>query len=439
MHALYPCAPRKLTAEGSVYAIHAGSSSDAPSTLTPQCPGRPRPHRTAAPRARRHAHTHGLLSQPISEQTNVFAAQEFGWFREVEIEFTFVPGAGGGAAVKNVLAGNADIAFANLEPLFFAADGGEKLKAVYNIYPQNVFNVVSPTSKNITKPQDLKGKRIGVYSLESGTRHNLRIILRSVGLDEKDVEVVPTGVLNFGPLLQGQVDATAATDTGLWAAQQQGLGDCTSSGPVTISIPLPMPSSSAKSFIQRAVGPLVAFLKAYKRGTQWMLAHPDEAGQLAVKHAIDGKDPQRNLAIIKLRNAATVDEHTRQHGLGWFDITLLEKVERTFRELGLTKNTSRRRSATSAWLMSRGQGTVVAAGADWIHFDVMDNHMRPQSDDRAADVRGDSPPLVDPIDVLDGQAGRPDRAGLAKAGANIITFHPEASGHVDRTLSLIRE
>jgi NitT/TauT family transport system substrate-binding protein len=296
---------------------------------------------TALPR-RVHAATPirmACWSQPISEQTNVFATQEFGWFREVEIEFTFVPGAGGGAAVKNVLAGNADIAFANLEPLFFAADGGEKLKAVYNIYPQNVFNVVSPTSKNITKPQDLKGKRIGVYSLESGTRHNLRIILRSVGLDEKDVEVVPTGVLNFGPLLQGQVDATAATDTGLWAAQQQGLGDVHL---IWARDYLNTPTDAfivSEEFYTTRRGPLVAFLKAYKRGTQWMLAHPDEAGQLAVKHAIDGKDPQRNLAIIKLRNAATVDEHTRQHGLGWFDITLLEKVERTFRELGLTKNT----------------------------------------------------------------------------------------------------
>ena len=295
---------------------------------------------TALPR-RVHAATPirmACLSQPISEQTNVFAAQEFGWFREVEIEFTFVPGARRGRR-QNVLAGNADIAFANLEPLFFAADGGEKLKAVYNIYPQNVFNVVSPTSKNITKPQDLKGKRIGVYSLESGTRHNLRIILRSVGLDEKDVEVVPTGVLNFGPLLQGQVDATAATDTGLWAAQQQGLGDVHL---IWARDYLNTPTDAfivSEEFYTTRRGPLVAFLKAYKRGTQWMLAHPDEAGQLAVKHAIDGKDPQRNLAIIKLRNAATMDEHTRQHGLGWFDIALLEKVERTFRELGLTKNT----------------------------------------------------------------------------------------------------
>ena len=278
-------------------------------------------------------------SQPISEQTNVFAAQEFGWFREAEIECTFVPGAGGGAAVKNVLAGNADIAFANLEPLFFAADSGEMLKAVYNIYPQNVFNVVSPTSKHITKPQDLKGKRLGVYSLESGTRHNLRIILRSVGLDEKDVEVVPTGVLNFGPLMQGQVDATAATDTGLWAAQQQGLGEVHI---IWARDYLNTPTDAfivSEEFYTTRREPLAAFLKAYKRGTQWMLDHPDEAAQLAVKHAIDGKEPQRNLAIIKLRNAATVDEHTRQHGLGWFDIALLEKVERTFRELGLTKNT----------------------------------------------------------------------------------------------------
>jgi len=278
-------------------------------------------------------------SQPISEQTNVFAAQEFGWFREAEIEFTFVPGAGGGAAVKHVLAGNADIAFANLEPLFFAADSGEKLTAVYNIYSQNVFNVVSLASKNITKPQDLKGKRIGVYSLESGTRHNLRIILRSVGLEEKDVEVVPTGILNFGPLMQGQVDATAATDTGLWAAQQQGLGDVHI---IWARDYLNTPTDAfivSEEFVTTRREPLVAFLKAYKRGTQWMLDHPDEAAQLAVKHAIDGKDPQRNLAIIKLRNAATVDEHTRQHGLGWFDMTLLEKVERTFRELGLTKNT----------------------------------------------------------------------------------------------------
>lgn len=274
-------------------------------------------------------------SQPLSEQTNIFAGQEFGWFREAGIDFTFVPGAGGGAAVKHLLAGNADIAFANIEPLLFAVDKGEKLKAVYNIYPQNAFNVVSLQDKNIARPQDLKGKRVGVYSLESGTRHNLRIILRAVGLDESDVEVLPTGVLNFGPLMQGQVDATAATDTGLWLAQQRGLGEV---NVIWARDYLNTPTDVfivTDDYYQGRREQLRSFLRVYRRGTQWMLDHPEEAAQLAVKYAINGKDPHQNLEIIKIRNASSISDSTEQHGLGWFDLELLERVERTFRELGL--------------------------------------------------------------------------------------------------------
>ena len=277
-------------------------------------------------------------SGPLAEQSNVYAAQEFGWFAEQGLEFEFVPGAGGGDALKHILAGNADIAFANLEPMLFALDQGTRLRAVWNIYPENVFNVVSLRASGITRPEDLKGRRVGVYSQASGTRYNLMVILRSVGMRESDVETVATGIGNFAPLMEGKVDALAATDTGLWAAEQQGLGE---THVIWARDYLNTPTDAfivTEEVYQTRKDVLRRFLHAYRQGTQWMLDRPEEAAALASRYATDGQDPRRSLEIIKLRNASTVNEGTRRHGLGWFDLDVLRQVESTFYELGLTKS-----------------------------------------------------------------------------------------------------
>ena len=274
-------------------------------------------------------------NKPITEVTPLLVDEDKGFYRAQGLALEYVPGSGSADAVRNILSGQADVAFCDPGTFFAAVDKGEPLRAIYDIYPQNVFNVVSLKGSGITKPSDLKGRKVGVYSLASGTRQALQVLLHTAGLAESDVTVVVTGVLNFAPLMQGQVDATAATDTGLLVGQRRGLPEV---NVMEVGKYLPVSSDLfvvREETYQKKRALLQRFLRGYAQAAAWMMQHPDEAAQLATKRAIDGTDPGLNLGIIKLRNAASVSELTRRNGLGAMDVPSLQAAADAYRKLGL--------------------------------------------------------------------------------------------------------
>lgn len=274
-------------------------------------------------------------SKPISEITNLLAEPDKGFFKAQGIDLGYVSGTGGGSAIRNMLAGAAEVAFTDPASFYQALDKGEPLVAIYNIYPQNVFNVVAPVGRGIAKAEDLKGKTIGVYSLSSGTRQNLQVLLHQVGLTEADVTIKPTGLLNFAPVIQGQVDATAATDTGLYVGRLKGLGEVNVIE-VRDSLNVPSDMFVVTEAYYVANKPLLRrFLVGYRDSAAWMIAAPEEAAEIAVTRSINGRDPAVNLEIIKIRNLSAQSETTAAKGLGHFDIDLLQQGADTFHELGL--------------------------------------------------------------------------------------------------------
>ncbi len=277
-------------------------------------------------------------SPRLAEQANIYVSEEKGFFKAEGIDMEWIPGQGSGDALKNVIAGNADIAFVGPEAILFAADKGSRLKAVYDIYPQNVFNVFSLKKANITKPQDLRGKKVGVISMASGTRYNLATILAVNGMSEKDVELVALGMNAAPAIIEGKVDAMAAIDSILLGMQAAGLG------PVNViwardylNVSCDLFTVEEKNFSSKK-DLYTRFLRGYRKGVDDMIKNPADAAEIAMKYSIDGKDLSRVTENIKLRVASSQSAFTQQHGLGWIDVGPLQVCAKVYKDAGFVKN-----------------------------------------------------------------------------------------------------
>jgi len=142
-----------------------------------------------------------------SQSAAVASAIQEGIYKRYNLDVTLHAGGPNVDPIQNVVSGNMQIGIANSSgTVILAKSQGVPIKAIGTIYQKHPYSFFYKPESGITKPQDLKGKNIGI---QSTGRYLLTAFLKKNGLKESDVKITTVGG-DLGPLASGQVDAISA-------------------------------------------------------------------------------------------------------------------------------------------------------------------------------------------------------------------------------------
>jgi NitT/TauT family transport system substrate-binding protein len=281
----------------------------------------------------------------LVDQADFFVAEEMGYFKDEGLKIEWIAAQGGGDALRHVIAGNADFAATDPVLILFSLDRGVKVKAFYAVTPRNQFTIIARKSKGIRTIADLRDKRIAITSMASGSRYNVMTILNSNQLKESDVTLIATGLNFAGPIEQSQVDAAGTWEIMNWDLMNRVLPKSVVEDLLVFKASdyLNVPTNvyaTTEELLTSKRDLLLRFIRAHRRATEYMHAHPHEAAAMAAKHAVAAKDDaERNLEVVKLRIGMQLDEGAKLHGFGWLTDKVLDDFALKYQQWGLVKNT----------------------------------------------------------------------------------------------------
>ncbi|KPJ54881.1 hypothetical protein AMJ47_02300 [Parcubacteria bacterium DG_72] len=196
----------------------------------------------------------------------------------VEIQYSTKGSAG---PIEQLVGGNVDFILTDKESIIMARSKDLDIIATYPIEPTNVFYIVSEKDKNITKPSDLIGKKVGLISSASGAYGNLLVILHLSDIDISDIEVVQAGTAVVPAFLEGNFDATAIHLSQKLLIEEKipdlniiNASEYTdmSSGHIVVN----------KYLVENNPELIKKFLRATKKGLEYAIENPNEAVEIYI-------------------------------------------------------------------------------------------------------------------------------------------------------------
>jgi NitT/TauT family transport system substrate-binding protein len=152
----------------------------------------------------------------VNEAINTFVPKHLGYFKEADLDVELQTSAGGTQIIQLLTAGRAQIGLVSAPSLIIARQKGVPVVAVYNYQRKHATAIAVAAEGKIKEPKDLRGKRIGMFSMTSMRTFDGKAMIKAAGLDpDKDVTWVPVGfgAQAAGALTRGDVDALTLWDS----------------------------------------------------------------------------------------------------------------------------------------------------------------------------------------------------------------------------------
>ncbi len=273
---------------------------------------------------------------------DLYVGEENGYFAEAGVKIEQLPGAGAGDAVRQLVAGNADIAMADPFSGFFAVIAGEDLEGFYCPYTKNWLTMVVNEGGGISEPEDLRGKTIAVTSQASTSKWYAALLLAANGITEDDVTFAATGIDFFSALESGEAQAASTWGSINWAL----FGENGLTGPDDYAIweyeqvPGPNDVYFAKAgWVEENSELLGGFIDALEKSKNWIAENPDAAAQIGSEYADGADNLVRNRAVIDFRiDMQNTGPGVAENGMGWCDVDTIADLAAQGLSLGIIES-----------------------------------------------------------------------------------------------------
>jgi putative hydroxymethylpyrimidine transport system substrate-binding protein len=238
---------------------------------------------------------------PNADHAGIYAAQAGGHFEQAGLDVEIRTPPDPSAPIKQVAAGNVDLAISYEPEVFRARDIGLNVVSIAAIVQEPLTSIISLPKAKIRRPADLKGKTVGTAGIDYQTAY-LETILAEAGLNTDSVKVRNVGFNLTPALLTGKVDATLGafwnyegTDLRLRGKRPQ-IIRMEEAGVPTYNELVLVANADA---LERDGGKLRAFIGALSRGTRDLRDDPDKAIE-GLLEANPDLDPELQRAVVKV-------------------------------------------------------------------------------------------------------------------------------------------